>query len=247
MPTYNLGAYTSVTITRPGAGTIYTATNLQIDPRDPLMASGAADAFSMPVFLFDAYTQFAKQDIRIGDTVTDPATLNPATAAANAWIVVWDVGRYVNHTELLLVTFPYQQSVLYYQRITPQTAGATPTAAWDALRRGVISEGDGSFGVGWQVGARLGYLAPLTLIAGLNDAQQGQQQTDAGMTTYQAPLLLYAPPTVMSKGDVIVRMSDGKRFVVGDTQTPLEAFSIPIATIATLEGRQANDVIYTIV
>jgi hypothetical protein len=138
----------------------------------------------------------------------------------------------------------FGQKAVLLVRINSDMAGATPTSAWDPHRAVTMSFGDGSYGVGWQLNGRLGYLAPQYLVCGKNDNYKQEEVTDSGLILYQGPMVLYQPPPILRKGDVLV-FSDG-RYVVGDQVTPAQVMGQTIISGAKLEARSPDDIIYTI-
>lgn len=148
----------------------------------------------------------------------------------------------------------YQQSpATWLERITEQTPGAVATPARDPLRRQVVAQSDGTFGVGWSApdpytgATRMGYIPHPYVTVGVNKAHQVEQMTVDGRLDYeQWPLLLYTPDLTIAKGDVLA-LPDGTRYVVADeVGPPAQVYGAPTLKRARLEPRQSGDLIYSI-
>jgi hypothetical protein len=98
--------------------------------------------------------------------------------------------------------------------------------------------------VGWQINGSLGYLPPQLIQCAKNDNFRQEEITDAGLTIYQGPVVLYMPPAVLRKGDVLV-FSDG-RYAVGDEITPAQVMGQTVITGAKLEQRSSDDIVQTL-
>jgi hypothetical protein len=138
----------------------------------------------------------------------------------------------------------FGQQAFWLQRINSTMDGATPTPAWDAKRSIVTSFQDGSFGVGWKLGTRMGYLLPQTISCARNDNYKQEEVTDAGLIVYQGPALLFMPDIPLQKFDVLVFWD--KRYVVGDALTPAQVMGQNVIIGAKLEEHSLDSIIYSI-
>jgi hypothetical protein len=164
------------------------------------------------------------------------------------------VGRFTS----VAILRRFRQRVLFLSRIDEETPGHTATAGRDTSRKQVTSYKDGSFGVGWQVMQygvlRKGYLAPVEIQVALIDAARREEWTDAGISLYEGPVVLYAPPVDMAKGDVLIEVTlrqgspqpFARRWRVGDLLTPEQVLGTTILAAAKLEAPSPTDVIYQI-
>lgn len=138
----------------------------------------------------------------------------------------------------------YGQQAIWFQRITSEMPGATPTAAWDLKRAVTTSFNDGSYGVGWQLGGRKGYLAPKVIQCAKDDNFRQETVTEAGLIIYQGPIVIFQPSIVLRKQDILV-FSDG-RYAVGDEITPAQVMGQTVVSVAKLEERSLDAIEYTI-
>lgn len=138
----------------------------------------------------------------------------------------------------------FGEQAVWFQRVNSDMPGATPTPGWDAVRGVSTTYQDGSYGVGWQINGSLGYLPPQLIQCAKNDNFRQEEITDAGLTIYQGPVVLYMPPAVLRKGDVLV-FSDG-RYAVGDEITPAQVMGQTVITGAKLEQRSSDDIVQTL-
>jgi|GEM_PF-3739591 len=145
----------------------------------------------------------------------------------------------------------YNEQCLQLPAINQFTPGATHTPSWDPIRKQVTGLSDGSFGVGWQAPdpatslTRLGYMAPQTLLCGINDKPTSSELKDYGAINYEGPVLIYQPPYSLKKFDVIIR-PDGSRCVVADHLAPAQVWGETIVWTVALEARKPGDIIYSI-
>ena len=148
--------------------------------------------------------------------------------------------------------FPqYNDTVYWLPVVNEETSGATPTASYDVNRAQPTSYTDGSFGVGWQAvdpitgASRKGYFAARHLPCAFNDVVQTQRRDPAGRIEYSRAVLYWLPPTLLKKGDLIVR-ADGRRYVVADEVTPGQAWGTTLVYYTVLEARSTKDITYTV-
>lgn len=143
------------------------------------------------------------------------------------------------------------ETAQWMQKIGPDTPGATPTTDWDPDREQVFSTQDGSYGIGWQANdpntgnLRLGYFEAVPIVVGLNEYAQDLQQKLEGILTSEMPVLLYEPPFILAKGDLVV-LPSGRRMVVGDVLHKFQRKAVIMGTLVRVEERQPADITYTV-
>lgn len=144
----------------------------------------------------------------------------------------------------------YNSQVKWGQRITPQTAGATPTPTWDPLNYQARSFSDGSFGVGWQLGTALGYIPKGYVRIGIQDTKISEEQDEAGIINYESPIALVADKSILlTKGDILARdwgTPQEVRYVVKDSISPAQIYGQTVFYMYYLDRRELADIIYTV-
>jgi hypothetical protein len=71
-------------------------------------------------------------------------------------------------------------------------------------------------------------------------------QTEAGIVEYTGATVLYQEPPALRKGDVLVLLDNGRRFVVGDSVETRQTLGQDVLLTALLEERATSDPIYSI-
>lgn len=143
------------------------------------------------------------------------------------------------------------QVAQWCQRITISMPGASYTLGFDTERGQAFTQFDGSFGVGVQAPdpvttqMRYGYFAAQPFIVGLNEYARDLQQRAEGIIDAEQPVLVYEPPIVLAKGDLIV-MPTGRRLVVQDVLHKFQRKAVVMATLVRVEERNAGDITFTV-
>jgi hypothetical protein len=141
----------------------------------------------------------------------------------------------------------YNQVATWMAVITDQTPGATPSASVDPYRQQPVSFGDGTYGVGWTTSTRNGYLAPVQINVGVDDAFTLEEETQDGLLRYTAPVVIYPASITLAKGDLLALAApDNRRFIVADQVMQQEVFGQGTFRIAKLQKPEAGAIALTI-
>lgn len=248
-----------VDTTRVDGTAVYSGRHVQLAEEDvqddPGMVEIAAEASSaMAPLLRKVVLDVAGADYQRADLVywvqSDDQTIIPQPHVFHVLRVLrppWGIpGTEVSLARLDILT----QTATLLERIRPEMAGATRTAAWDPTRSQVVSSADGTFGVGLTLSLPMGataygYLPGVPFTLGLNEYAELLQRQDIGLVSYEHPVVLYEAPLALHKGDVLV-LADGRRLVCADLQHRFQRMGVVLATLQMTEERRPGDPVYQI-
>lgn len=151
--------------------------------------------------------------------------------------------------DALTVLQTYDQDVIWLQRITEDMPGATEiTGSWD-IRQQMDNLSDGSFGVGLQLTdaanvTHLGWLPGVSITIAIAETPTSTTREIGGITEYTENVAIVQPPTVLAKGDILVM--GARRFVVADNVDPLQAYSVMLWQVVTIEERAADNWVFLV-
>ena len=214
-----------VDTTRVDGTAVYSGRHVQLAEEDvqddPGMVEIAAEASSaMAPLLRKVVLDVAGADYQRADLVywvqSDDQTIIPQPHVFHVLRVLrppWGIpGTEVSLARLDILT----QTATLLERIRPEMAGATRTAAWDPTRSQVVSSADGTFGVGLTLSLPMGataygYLPGVPFTLGLNEYAELLQRQVGGNNEIAAEMAGYIATEVDRTNSLITRFLDFAR------------------------------------